>query len=294
MRVLVTGAGGFIGGVVARHLAGIGHQVIANVHRRAPITMPGLPGIELWPGDMREAAGWDLVFDALVHCAAALPSRIADPDLLFAINVEGVRALLTCARRCGAGRVVNLSSMSVYGPISVPVVNESTPCRPGDAYGRGKLAAEGLVGDWAAESPGRHAVSLRLPGVVGAGSHDNFLSSVVARVAASQKVAAANPASRFNNVLCGAALAKFVEHLLSGMPTGHRAFPLAAESDLTVQEVLEILLAALGRPLDVTFREDPRPAFLIGNDAAKAVGYRPESVRGSLESYAAELLRADT
>jgi nucleoside-diphosphate-sugar epimerase len=98
-------------------------------------------------GDMRDAVkARELVdgADVLVHAAAALPIR-GSRSLIMEVNVGGTRTLLDAAREAGVGRVLFISSTSVYGVPEVHPITEDAPLVGVGAYGESKIAAEALV-----------------------------------------------------------------------------------------------------------------------------------------------------
>ncbi|HVQ94731.1 MAG TPA: NAD-dependent epimerase/dehydratase family protein [Mycobacteriales bacterium] len=140
MHVLVTGGTGMLGGHLVRRLAERGDRVRA-VDLRQPASPQ--PGTEYLVGDVRDgdlmaraAAG----VDAVVHCAAALPSY---PDAeIRSVIVGGTRTVLGACQRAGVGHVVHISSTAVYGlPDRVPTT-EDAPIAPVDTYSTAKAAAE--------------------------------------------------------------------------------------------------------------------------------------------------------
>jgi nucleoside-diphosphate-sugar epimerase len=130
MRVLVTGATGFIGRWLIARLAPAGHDVVALVRR--PDGAP-LPGARIVAGGITDAAALGRAVDgceAVVHLANA--SGVADAATVHEVNVGGTARLLEAAARAGVGRIVFTSSVSA--------------CRPRvGAYGRTKQEAEALV-----------------------------------------------------------------------------------------------------------------------------------------------------
>lgn len=159
MRVLVTGAGGFLGRAVVAAVARAGHEAVAMV-RPASAGGATAPGVEQVAGDLRQPGPWReaLDVDAVVHCAAAfgdLASQLAGTVLA----TENLLAALPPRAR----RFVHVSSLSVYdfdapglgGALDEATRLESAPLRR-DAYTQTKLLQERLVREHAA----RHGLEL--------------------------------------------------------------------------------------------------------------------------------------
>ncbi len=111
MRVLVTGASGFIGQSLVRRLLERGHTVRALV--RKPPLAAATPGLEYAVGDLTDPASLDRAcqgIEGIVHLASA--TGVADPRIVRAVNVDGTRALLDAAKKHGVGRFVFISTIS--------------------------------------------------------------------------------------------------------------------------------------------------------------------------------------
>jgi len=283
MHALITGAGGFVGAHIARALTAAGWTVTGVVRS----DRPDLSDIPLVKTDLRDPKGLPAHYDMLVHCAAEVPARSHDPEALFERNVATTRAVLAHAATAGATRAVNMSTVSVYGPIDGGTVNETTPPLAIDAYGRSKIACEALFAEWAAGQPGRGAVSIRLPGVVGPGSRDNFLSGALATLGAGKAIAAGNPDALFNSVLHIRELTAFVAHLGQTLPAGHAALTIAAAEPIRVAHMLELLATNAGVPLLVDWREGKTRPYLITYDAARALGFQAATVADSIARFGA-------
>src|SRR3954470_766954 len=219
LHAVVTGAAGFVGGFVARRLAARGYEVTA-ISRRPP-EFPGerVPGVAWRQADLRSPASLPAKFDVLVHCAAETPERCPDPPNIYQRNMDATRVVLRQALEAGARAAVTLSSMSAYGSVNAGVVAEDTPPGELDQYGRAKRDSEALLETCVADGL-PSGLALRLPGTVGKGSHDNFLSVALARVLSGQPLTGRNPDALFNNVVYVGDLAAFLDEWLAAPRAG--------------------------------------------------------------------------
>jgi nucleoside-diphosphate-sugar epimerase len=161
MRAIVTGAAGFLGGRLAAMLAADPRlSAVTGLDRAAPPADGPVRPIQADIARFPEVAP---MAEMVIH-AAAITSQAseADPEAAFAINVEGMRAVLRWARaQPSPPRVLLLSSIAVFGRGDA-VALEDTPPDPRSSYGTTKLIAERLLLDatrWG-EADG---VILRLP-----------------------------------------------------------------------------------------------------------------------------------
>ena len=117
MKVLLTGATGFLGRTVARRLAARGHAL--RVLARPTSRLEGLPeGVEVAAGDVTDALSMACAAegcDAVVHMAALVKIWVPDPERFEAVNVGGLENALAAARAAGA-RLVYTSSFMALGP----------------------------------------------------------------------------------------------------------------------------------------------------------------------------------
>jgi nucleoside-diphosphate-sugar epimerase len=172
MRALVTGAGGFVGANLVRHLLDAGHEPIALVRPRSNRwRLRDLDReIAFRPADLSDPDAvhrsvLDTRPDVVFHLAASgAYSWQQDFDAMLAVNVRATEALLRGARDVGA-RLVNAGSSSEYGLTDHPP-SESETVRPNSLYAVTKAAATHLC-RLAAATYGMHAVTLRLYSIYG-------------------------------------------------------------------------------------------------------------------------------
>lgn len=293
MRVLVTGAGGFVGKVVARHLAEAGHEVAAIYRKTEPSGLASVPRIRLVQADLRYLPPLQPGLDACVHCAADVPATCPDPEEMVRSNVEGTRHVFDRARAAGARCFVYLSSMAIYGQISARLVDEETPSTDPDAYGRSKLEGEHLLEAMCRVEPALSGLSIRLPGVVGAGARNNFLANTLAKLRGGQPAAANHPDAPFNNVIHVKDVAEFVRHRLVDGAPGYAVCVVGAREALPMRQVVGLLYAGLGRPEEASWGVQGKTPFNLVLARAEALGFRPATVRDSVERYVRDQVAAD-
>jgi dihydroflavonol-4-reductase len=157
MRVLVTGATGFIGGNLARELRRRGHEVSALVRPGSnTLTIDGT-GVEQVAGDILDRESVDRALrgcEVVFHCAAAYTFWAPDPDLVYRTNVGGTANVLEAARQAGVSKVVYTSTVSTVGLATGEPGTENTPMDPSRLVGhykKSKYQAERLALTMASE-----------------------------------------------------------------------------------------------------------------------------------------------
>lgn len=192
--VLVTGAAGYIGSHCCVALNEAGHTVVGidnfstgsreQIHQIREL-VDSLTFIE---ADVRDVDALGVAFqgqkiDAVMHFAGlkSVSDSVANPSAYFSTNVNGTLALITTMKRYAVEQLVFSSSCTVYGDPEHPnkPVNETTPTRPMNPYGRTKLRAEQLIDDLTSYGVLTSAVSLRYFNPVGAHASGRLTESCI-------------------------------------------------------------------------------------------------------------------
>jgi len=243
VRVLVTGASGFLGGHLARALRAEG----AVGASRGPQTDESIEWVRPFdPADAHAARAALLGVDVVIHAAGrahVLRETQADPLAAFRdANVTATQVLLDAAREVGVQRFMLLSSVSVYGDQVSGVVSAETRTAPSTPYGVSRLEAEQVVRDGSAIT----TMVLRLPMAYGPGMKGNPLR-LFDVVAQGIPLPLGSIANRRSALYVGN-LVEAVRRLLSlPLPSGTVLLAADAESVSTPALVREIA-TALGRP----------------------------------------------
>jgi GDP-4-dehydro-6-deoxy-D-mannose reductase len=291
VRVLVTGANGFVGRYLCAALAERGHTVVAagRLHE----------GPDVLPLDLQDALNVRGVIDvarpdAVAHLAAQafVPAAIADPWYTHDVNAGGTLRLLEAIRAAHAAggsdpRVLIAGSADVYGPhpLAAYPLPEATTLIATNAYAASKIAAEAYAVAMAA-SYGLHTVVTRAFNHIGPGQDQRFAVASFALQLA-EIAAGGNPLLLVGNLNAERdfldvrdVVAAYI-FLLEGAGADGEVYNVASGRTVTMKEILRqlVMIARVG----VEIRDDPdrlRPSDVphLSGDAAKlraVTGWEP-------------------
>jgi dTDP-glucose 4,6-dehydratase len=158
VKILVTGADGFIGSHVVETLVKSGHDVRAFVLYNSFNSWGWLDesdksihdSIDIFAGDIRDPHGVDKAVEkqeVILNLAAliAIPYSYHSPDTYIDTNIKGTLNILQAARRHGVKRVVQTSTSEVYGTAQYIPIDEAHPLHPQSPYAATKVGADQLA-----------------------------------------------------------------------------------------------------------------------------------------------------
>jgi nucleoside-diphosphate-sugar epimerase len=286
VKVLITGASGFIGAPVTAALAEAGYQVQAAVRDRRRRTLPAGVEIALLP-DLAGAIDWaPLVagMDAVVHLAGIAHVGPEIPDAIYdRVNHLATAALAAAAERAGVRKFVFMSSTRAQaGAGSDTPLTESAEPHPTDAYGRSKLAAEVAV-----RASGLPYTILRPALVYGPNPKGNLASLM--RLAALPIPLPFGAFSNRRSLLAIDNLIAAARFALQDPRAANETFLVADPSAISVAELVALLRSGAGRRPSLI----PVPPALFSG-ALALIGKRDmaERLSGTLIAEPAKLLAA--
>ena len=301
MRVLVTGAEGFVGRHMVRDLHQAGHTPIQLVLDQA-----SLPEADA-ACDIRDGATLrELVErlrpDACIHLAgiAFVPQAWEQPEQTFDINVTGTMTLLDTFRHHApdARILVVTSGLSYGGATGEAPISESHPFAPDTLYAASKAAADQaslLYGRY----HGLHIMTARPNNHTGPGQSDNFVIPSFARQLSAMRAAPAEAVLRVGNLESRRDLLDVRDvvrayRLLIEGGTAHHAYNIGGDRLVTIREALELMMDLTGvhPALEVDpsrYRPTDRSPLLDTTRIREHVGWSPQrTLRETLADIVAE------
>jgi len=158
MKVLVTGAAGFIGSHLVERLVKEKYNVRAlvrnknNEERKENLELLEKLRVEIFLGDLLDKKSLAKAVEnvnIIFHLAAIARPMAIPKKRYFEVNAEGTRNLLEACKNRKIKKIIVMSSISAVGPTrDKTAVNENTKCQPVDIYGWSKLAEEKVVEEY--------------------------------------------------------------------------------------------------------------------------------------------------
>jgi UDP-glucose 4-epimerase len=267
-RIFCTGATGYIGGAILRHLHAAGFDVRGGVRSDTALPFPTFS-----TGDLNGPLALPPV-DVVIHAAGLGHRRDVDAGTWRRQNIEPARHLAAAARAAGAQRFILISTAHVYGRVAEGPVSDDSPANPMDLYAAAKLEAEAA----AAAAFGEGFCALRPVAVIGPGCPGNLqaLIRLLRRGLPLPLGALCNRRSFIHRD----DLASLVERVITA-PAPPRHLLAAHDESIGTPELIRALAAGLGvRP-----RLIPAPLPLLAA-AARLTGRAAlwQSVAGSFQA----------
>ncbi len=246
MKILVTGATGFLGGKTIELILKEGHEAVAFV--RSTSNTEGLPkNIEVREADLFDEASLERAvqdIDVVIHYAAYFDFYPRDEELMFKVNIEGTKNLMNACVGTQVQRFIYCSTTETMGPIRFPPGTEDTELKPDFSYGESKIQAENVIREISKDTDLPHII-LRPTGVHGEG--DLYVMYEVMQQLNEGKVFAlpTDLSARFMYTHIDDVAAGFVA-ALNPMSALNNTFILCPDEPMSWDEFVDVVTTRLG------------------------------------------------
>ena len=266
MKLLITGAAGFVGSPLIRLLSSQGHQVIGAVRSQSNVSVNSFAGVEFKAvGDIHGSLDWMPCLagvDVVVHLANrahVMNESDTNPSALYrSINTEGTLQLARQAAAAGVKRFIFISSVKVNGESTLPGQRFSPASDniPIDPYGLSKYEAEQGLKELSLKT-GMEVVIIRPPLIYGPGVKANFLKMM-------QWVEKGIPLplgsiTNQRSLLGIDNLLDFIQACLTHPKAANQTFLISDDHDVSTTELLKEIASAMHRPQRLL----PFPQFVL-------------------------------
>jgi NAD dependent epimerase/dehydratase len=264
MKILVTGADGFIGSHLTEALVRAGHRVKAFVLYNSFNSWGWLDhcsedvkgGFEVFAGDVRDPHGVKEAMkgcDAVLHLAAliAIPYSYHSPDTYVDTNIKGTLNVLQAARELSVARVVHTSTSEVYGTARFVPISEDHPLQGQSPYSATKIAADQLAYSFFA-SFGLPVVTVRPFNTYGPRqSARAVIPTIITQIASGHRqirLGAVSPTRDFNFV--SDTVDGFVAALNSDQALGE-VINIGSNFEISVGDTVQLIAETMGAEVEI-------------------------------------------
>ena len=228
-----------------------------------------------------------------MHCASKTPINCDNNKKIFNENLDLMKKLLNFSKVKNIKNFIFLSSISVYGKKNVKIYKENNRFNKPDIYGQSKRACEKMLQKYEKQNYINNFkfISIRLPGVVGFGSHGNFISEITKKIISGQRIEVSNKLSYFNNIVFVDDLAKFILRVIKIKKLKHEFVNLASNKKIKIADIIKIIYRRFDIIENVKWIKTKKKSFCIDFSHALKCGYKPVSVKKSLIKFTNDYLK---
>lgn len=268
MKIVVTGAAGFLGKVLVRQL--MSRHELFCLTRSVDDSLPRGPNVAWIEANLSqglEAAALPRQVDAIIHLAQSNGYRNfpeGAPDV-FAVNIRLVQQLCDYALAAGASRMVLASTGTVYEPFA-GAMREDDAVRPTGYYGASKLAAELISGAYASKLA---VANLRVFFLYGPGQENMMIARLVDNVSKGNKVTLPSDGEGlvFVPTYVGDTAGVFARAVEEGW---QGVWNVASPHQTSLGAVLRSIAKHSGKELNLELTDQPSPAPIVPDTARLA------------------------
>ena len=288
-KVLITGANGIIGSELLRLMILSGFDVVGTYRRTVSPNLQKLAddnACKLISCDLSKHAPLPENIDIIIHTATQIKENGHATFEYINNNTLMAKTLVDYAVRSHVKLFILFSSLSVYGEIKAPVVDENTEKRNVSLYGISKILSERILFDASEILP---SISFRLPGVIGHGAKGVWLAKIIEKAKKNDTIEICHPDFLFNNSVHVSDLAKFIMTLVVNEINGADVLTLACASPLPIKDIVTNIIKYFRSTSSVVTKFPDKAPFSVSCEKAISVyRYEPSPLQKILNDFLKE------
>ena len=282
MKILITGAGGFIGTHLCRSLYK-DYNVIGIVRtKNKQIALEKECKVKTYEADLSKTFEIDDRIDIIIHAAArSLNSGIPIKNYIYD-NIISTQNLIDFAIRKKVELFINLSAISVFGLIVSDVVDEETPIVNPSPYGMSKYMGELLLKQ---KEDKLISVSFRMPVVVGNEMKNGWLFNTYKKINNSERITIYNPNSPYNMIHVSD-IYRLVKSCINIGLSGSNLFTVTCKDLLSIKEIVTTMKKNIRSESPIEVKTSDEVGFTISNKRIKEIlNYKPQQAQYIINSF---------
>ena len=278
MKVLITGATGFVGKNILAHLAKK-NKIIAACYKLKKNYSKKVKYIKFNEKNLDKLYN----IDAVIHCAASTPPKYTQIKC-YQNNQKIDDIVFSFAKKKHVKKLIYLSSMSIYGTNKRRVVKESDFSKNLDLYGLSKLKSEKKLLKISKKNI-KSIMILRLSAILGEGCHSTFLSNLMNRFSKKQSVIIHNKDDLFNSCLHINDLSRFIEQNLANFKNNYDIVNIASYKPVKLEQLINLYKKKY-KNIKVVYSKVRTPTYIINvNKAVKKYKLRKINTYSTVKKY---------
>lgn len=277
---LITGVNSIVGQSIANKLLRSNYKIWGTFNKKLPKLKNR--NLKLIQFNLEKNIKFSKKIYGFIHVSSMTPNSFNEKKDYDKVNLNGFKNLLKNKYISKSKLIILISTMSVYGKITVPTIKESDKKSKLDNYGKSKLKMEEYLKKFSKRENIRYVI-LRLPGVVGGGKKNNlnFLSRLMTKLHNNKKVNIENEYDYFNNLIHVKTLSSIIlDIILNKKIKGE--FNLGSKKPLRIIDILKFLIKKINSKSKFQLNKSSKRSFKIDIRKILKYGIKLDTVKQSL------------
>ncbi|RDU73858.1 NAD(P)-dependent oxidoreductase [Helicobacter anseris] len=297
--ILVTGATGFLGTEVCKHLLSLGYQVIGVGRKKygflpqEVINHPSFYFKQLELKNLDEKTFQNFDIDSCIHLASMVEYASHDYHDYHDYTITPTLNLLKLAKSNKLQKIIYSSTFSVLANSPSLITSEETPVNPNTNYGLSKYICEKLLEIECLKNPSLSCIVLRFPAIYGVNHLGGIIHTLKEEIINNNPIELYGEGKYKRNVLYVQDAVNAIISTLHYEKKGYELFGIGAKESLSVLEIAQKLKALLDSQSEIILSPKKSPnnfdTQIDTTKAQKMLNFTPQDIVEGLKKYTQEI-----